>query len=149
MALMGAHAYYSIDKIRINTLSLQTGVWNDGIGSCGCPGQRHRVVSIRSEGSHIHATRGRHQQGQGRTTRPANHKRSSNKVSKETTRKPVSFMQSWNRISRFKSHLLLIWNFQMTLETRCAIWNFWTFWNFLKPFETWNYLNFSNPKPNE
>ena len=43
-------------------------------------------------------------------------------------------MQSWNRASRFKSHLLLIWNFQMRLEMRCAIWNFlkleaWNFWN--------------------
>ena len=49
-------------------------------------------------------------------------------------------MQSWNCTSRFKSHLLLIWNFQMRLEMRCAIWNFWNFliWNF------WNYWNFSN-----
>ena len=41
-----------------------------------------------------------------------------------TTRKPVGFMHSWNRTSHFKSHLLLIWNFQMRLEMRCAIWNF-------------------------
>ena len=34
-------------------------------------------------------------------------------------------MQSWNCTSHFKSHLLLIWNFQMRLEMRCAIWNFW------------------------
>ena len=43
---------------------------------------------------------------------------------KYSTRKPVGFMQSWNRTSHFKSHLLLIWNFQMRLEMRCAIWNF-------------------------
>ena len=63
-------------------------------------------------------------------------------------------MQSWNRTSRFKSHLLLMWNFQMRLEMRCAIWNFWNFlrvaylklsnetWNkicYLKLFETWNF----------
>ena len=77
-----------------DTLYLQTGMWNDGIATRGCPGQRHRIVSIRPEGSHIHATRGRHQQGQGRTTRPANHKRNSNKVSKVTTKRPVGFMQS-------------------------------------------------------
>ena len=33
-------------------------------------------------------------------------------------------MQSWNHTSRFKSHFLLIWNFQRRLEMRCAIWNF-------------------------
>ena len=33
-------------------------------------------------------------------------------------------MQNWNRTSRFKSCLLIIWNFQMRLEMRCAIWNF-------------------------
>ena len=38
-------------------------------------------------------------------------------------------MQSWNHTSCFKSHLLLIWNFQMRLEMRCAIWNFWNFSN--------------------
>ena len=67
-------------------------------------------------------------------------------LSKRTTRKPAGFMQSWNRTSRFKSCLLLIWNFQMRLEMRCSTWNF---WYFLKPFETWNFSNFSNPKPNE
>ena len=33
-------------------------------------------------------------------------------------------MQSWNRTSHFKSHFLLIWNFQIRFEMRCAIWNF-------------------------
>ena len=67
------------------------------------------------------------------------------------TRKPVGFMQSWNCTSRFKSHLLFIWNFQMRLETRYAIWNFWN----LKLFkhvmgvaylklsdETWNEMRY-------
>ena len=60
----------------------------------------------------------------------------------KTTRKPVGFMQSWNRTSHFKSHLLLIWNFQMRLEMRCAIWNFWNLsWKvaYLKLSDvTWN-----------
>ena len=52
------------------------------------------------------------------------------------TRKPAGFMQSWNRTSCFKSHLLLIWNFKMRFEMRCAIWNF---WDFLKLSDyTWN-----------
>ena len=99
-----------------------------------------------------------------------------------STRQPVGFMQSWNCTSHFKSHAylklpgetwnemcylklfnpsqeLLIWNFQMRLETRCAIWNFSihhrgclfeTFrgdlkWDMLSEtfemFETWNCLN--------
>ena len=66
------------------------------------------------------------------------------------TRKPVGFMQSWNCTSHFKSHLLLIWNFQMRLEMRCAIWNFWNEMCYLKllkleTFETrcaiWNFWN--------
>ena len=67
-------------------------------------------------------------------------------------------MQSWNRTSHFKSHLLLIWNFQMRLEMRCAIWNFCNLkllnlsqelliWNFQMKLETrcavWNFLSFS------
>ena len=78
------------------------------------------------------------------------------------TRKLVGFMQSWNCTSHFKSHLLLISNFQMRLEMRCAIWNFlkllkkdvlfetfemrcaiWNLkllkWDVL--FETWNFWN--------
>ena len=59
-------------------------------------------------------------------------------------------MQSWNRTSHFKSHLFLIWNFQMRLEMRSAIWNFWNFlklelliWNFQMRLEMrctiWNF----------
>ena len=47
-------------------------------------------------------------------------------------------MQSWNHTSHFKSHLLLIWNFQMRLEMRCATWNF---LNPFETFETWNLWN--------
>ena len=50
-------------------------------------------------------------------------------ITKLQTRKPVCFMQSWNCTSHFKSYLLLIWNSQMRLEMRCAIWNFWNFSN--------------------
>ena len=55
-------------------------------------------------------------------------------------------MQSWNRTSHFKSHLLLIWNFQMRLEMRCTIWNFWNFSNL-----SWRvaYLNLSDETWNE
>ena len=72
--------------------------------------------------------------------------------SNSLTRKPVGFMQSWNRTSHFKSHLLLIWNFQMKLEMRCAIWNFWNLsWKvaYLKLSDvTWNemcYLKLFKP----
>ena len=67
-------------------------------------------------------------------------------------------MQSWNRTSHFKSHLLLIWNFQMRLEMRSAIWNFWNFlklelliWNFQMRLEMrcaiWNFWNLKLFKP--
>ena len=74
------------------------------------------------------------------------------------TRKPVDFMQSWNRTSHFKSHLLLIWNFQMRLEMRYVIWNFWNslklqllIWNFQMRLEMrcaiWNFWNLKLLKP--
>ena len=62
-----------------------------------------------------------------------------NLLFKYSTRKPVGFMQSWKRTSRFKSHLFLMWNFS-NLSWRVA---------YLKlSDETWNemcYLKLFNP----